>query len=230
MKMFIFLSVVMMAYGCDAHIDQGKDVRNISGFKSLRVSDGINVYLTQGDDFYVRVEADDDELDRIVTEVEGQTLNIYYKGRSWLNFNMGHSNVYITMPVVESITSSGGSDVYGQNTIKASDLELHSSGGSDINIDVEANELTIHSSGGADVRAEGHADYLEAHSSGGSDILGYDLEVKVAILDSSGGSDIKITVNDEITANASGGSDIYYRGNPEKVNVNSSGGGDVHKR
>ena len=49
-------------------------------------------------------------------------------------------------------------------------------------------------------------------------------------MNSSGGSDLSIAVRDEIVANASGGSDIRYTGEPRSVNVNASGGGGVSRR
>ena len=68
------------------------------------------------------------------------------------------------------------------------------------------------------------------HSSGGSDFNASGLQTEEADLHSSGGSDLSIAVRDRIVANASGGSDITYSGEPRSVNVNASGGSDIRRR
>jgi hypothetical protein len=67
-------------------------------------------------------------------------------------------------------------------------------------------------------------------SSGGSDLNASRLTANTAEVESSGGSDLSIAVRDAIVANASGGSDISYSGQPTTVKVNASGGGDVRQR
>jgi len=46
-------------------------------FKTIKVSRGLDVYLTQGDQVNITVEADENLQDIIVTVVEGNTLKIY---------------------------------------------------------------------------------------------------------------------------------------------------------
>jgi hypothetical protein len=54
--------------------------------------------------------------------------------------------------------------------------------------------------------------------------------VQRADLESSGGSDIKVTVEEELTARASGGSDIEFKGNPRIVDTNTSSSADIRRR
>ena len=86
------------------------------------------------------------------------------------------------------------------------------SGGSDFDGKVETGELNIQASGGSDVRISGKTDRLIIDASGGSDFKGYDLASDICNVEASGGSDIQVTVNKELSANASGGSDVYYKG------------------
>ena len=206
------------------------EVRNLKDFNGIEVGGGINVYLTQGKEYYVEVIAEEKILEEVKTEVSGDVLKIFRKNSSWFNWSSGSIKVYVTTPSVEYLSSSGGSNVYGENNFNSSDIVIRSSGGSDIKISVNANNVEISSSGGADVHISGTAEFVKASSSGGSDINCYDLVAKTAELHSSGGSDIQMTVTEELDARSSGGSDIYYKGNPEKVHADSSGGSDVHKR
>jgi hypothetical protein len=66
--------------------------------------------------------------------------------------------------------------------------------------------------------------------SGGDDVTS-ETPVNVEALDVliSSGSDIHVSASKEITGYISGGGDVYYSGNPEKISVDARGGSEVHK-
>lgn len=51
-----------------------KENRDLSGFTGVQISSGIDVYLSQGDQFEVVVEADENLHDVILTRLEGKML------------------------------------------------------------------------------------------------------------------------------------------------------------
>ena len=223
----LFLLVALAMSSCIGNRNRAplsRAVRDVAPFTTINVEDGIDIYLTIAKHESIEVETHEDMLDLLATEVDDGILHVYFKrSRPWFST----ARVYVTTPEVHKITASGGSDVKGENTIETDHLTIKASGGSDIYLTVQVNSLNIESSGGADIHLSGNAQRIEARTSGGSDLKAADLTVKEAVLQSSGGSDIRITVTEALTANASGGSDIYYKGNPEIIKANSSGGGDV---
>ena len=126
------------------------------------------------------------------------------------------------------ISSSGGSDVYLKNLVRISNLcKFSQSGGSDLKAsDLECDKIEVRTSGGSDISLAGNANSGLYRSSGGSDIHAYKFVVKILDCASSGGSDIEATATESLDASASGGSDIRYKGNP-KVNKSASGGSDI---
>ena len=209
---------------------QQRETRQLSGFDAISVGGGIDLFLRQGDTFLVEVESSDGELDEIVTEVRAGTLEIKRK-RSFGFFDWGdHGSVSVTLPKLVSLTASGGSDARSGGPFTSDSLSLVASGGSDVDMEVAAATLQVQASGGSDVRLSGSARSANVHSSGGSDFNASGLQTEEADLHSSGGSDLSIAVRDRIVANASGGSDITYSGEPRSVNVNASGGSDIRRR
>jgi hypothetical protein len=90
--------------------------------------------------------------------------------------------------------------------------------------------LSIEQSGGSSVELTGKVMDLNLESSGGGNLKGYDLVTDNATIHSSGGSDVELTVNKELSVVSSGGSDVRYKGRGVVRSVNSSGGGSVsHK-
>ena len=62
----------------------------------------------------------------------------------------------------------------------------------------------------------------------GSDVHGYDMIVNYWMVETSGGSEVRITLNNRINGQVSGGSDIYYKGSASS-SVNKSGGSSIKK-
>ena len=213
--------------------DANAQKRSIGSFHAIKIEDGVDLYLTQGDQEAVAVSASNDEYrDNIITKVEDGVLKIYYGERSGFNITWKNRKLraYISAKAIDEIKASGGSDVLIQGTLTATKLNLDLSGGSDFVGEVKATELEIEQSGGSDVSISGTATNLKVSGSGGSDFNGYKLTTDFVVIHVSGGSDAQLMVNKELYAEASGGSDIDYRGNPEIRHKSSSGGSSVTKR
>jgi hypothetical protein len=209
---------------------QQRETRPLEGFDAIEVGGGINLSLRQGERFVVEVVAEEN-LDEIVTEVRGGTLEIRRKqSLGFFDWGDDHGSVNVTLPKLTALHASGGSDVTTEGTFAAEALAVGASGGSEVTIAVAAGTLVVEASGGSDMRLSGTARSARVQSSGGSDLDASRLEAEEAEVESSGGSDLAIAVRDKIVANASGGSDITYSGNPSSVNVNTSGGADVTRR
>jgi hypothetical protein len=86
-------------------------------------------------------------------------------------------------------------------------------------------------SGGAEVYGEGTftGNNLVIRTSGGGGVR-LDIAMDDVEASTSGGSDIRVTVVDSLTARASGGSDISYEGDPQDRDIDSSGGADIRHR
>ena len=97
------------------------------------------------------------------------------------------------------------------------------SGACDFKGAVSVAELKISLSGASDVTIKGTATDVQIESSGASDFKGFDLTTDFCKAKASGASDVNITVNKVLIANASGASDIYYKGNAELKESHASG-------
>ena len=83
MKKIIFLACIFMAFVAQAQTkmgviyDENVQVRKLPNFTSIRVSNAIELYISQSDKTEVAVSAKSDEYrNRIITEVSGGTLII----------------------------------------------------------------------------------------------------------------------------------------------------------
>ena len=196
-------------------------------FSEVKVSTGIDLYLTQGNNVSVTVEADDNIIDLLITEVKGDVLHVHF------DKNIGRvesKKVYLTMPDIKSLKASSGADIVTKSKIKADKLNISASSGADIEAELEVNELICKSSSGSDIDLRGKSNKATVQASSGSEINASELIVNHVIAESSSGADITITANESLTADASSGADIRYKGSPKEKDIDKSSGGSVRSR
>lgn len=236
MKKIVFAVFVFMisasVYAQKTIHDANAEARNISGFHAIEVSGGINLYLTNGDEAVAVSAKDKDIRDRIVTEVKDGVLKIYFDWKSGLKLNLRGSSLkaYVSFKTLDKLYASGGSDVLLEGTVQSGKLDLHLSGGSDFKGRLEVGSLMISQSGGSDCNVNGKVTDIKIEASGGSDFSGYDLVTDNCVIQASGGSDVEVTANKEFYAEASGASDVRWKGAAEVKGAKASGAGSVsHK-
>jgi len=225
-----FFSLNLMAANGNSDKTQ---TRQVSNFNGIKVSTGIDLYITMGTTEEVKIVADDDIIDKIITEVKDGKLHIYTKqSNNWFNWNGGNQTrkAYVTVKELESINASSGSDVSSENTLTGEDLKVNASSGSDVAIDIFYKNVWVDASSGSDAKLSGKVKTLNAEASSGSDIVAKNLESKICKVSVSSGSDATVNVADELYANASSGGDIGYYGNPQVKDINESSGGDVSQK
>lgn len=196
-------------------------------FTTIKASEGLDVYLTQSDEESITVEADENLQALIITEIDNGVLKIHTKQ------NIGKSTskkVKVHFKDVSDIISSSGSDVYGTNTIHAETLNLKSSSGSDMELDVNTNTLNCKSSSGSDLKLSGKTIKLSADASSGSDIKASDLFAEATEAKASSGSDVTVNTSKSLIAKASSGGDVNYFGNPEKVEKSNNPSGSIKQK
>ena len=211
--------------------DENAQPRTIGSFHAIKVSNAIDLFLSQSDEEALAVSAIKPEFrDRIKTVVEDGVLKISYDddGKWW----KGNKKLraYVSFKTLTRLTAGGASDVTVEGTIKANELTLSMGGASDFKGAIEANSLDVNLSGASDAVIQGKVTVLTVDANGASDFKGYDLQADNCSVEASGASDIKITVNKELNARASGASGVHYKGEGVIRELRTSGASNVSKR
>ena len=100
------------------------DTRSVSDdFTRISASEGLMVYVTQADEFHIEVEADENIIDLIATDISNGKLRIHARE----NIGRATKNIYVTLPKITVLESSSGAHLETKNTIKTNELELNGS-------------------------------------------------------------------------------------------------------
>ncbi len=180
------------------------ETRELPKFSAVDFGGAIEMEIVAQKDQRVEIEADDNILPLITTEVKGGTL--YISNQQRINW---HSKVKVRISVTDlnSLNVSGASKANASN-IKCDNFKLDVSGASKIKLDGETNNLSVEASGASRVEAS-------------------DLKAVKATADASGASKIYVNATESVEADASGASGISYSGNPKNVKKNASGASSV---
>jgi len=193
-------------------------------FTKVSASEGLMVYVTQADEFSIEVEADDNVIDFIDTEIRNGKLRID------CNRNIGRAtkNIYVSLPKVTELSASSGSQLETKNTIKTSELEIDGSSGAILELEIVSNEIGIDASSGANLRISGTTDEAIIDVSSGGNINAKDLLTKNCNAAASSGGNVKVQVSRSLVADASSGGNISYSGDPS-IETKKSVSGSVHQ-
>jgi hypothetical protein len=183
------------------------EVRDLANFQAVDVGGVFQVEITAQKDFAVEIEADDNVLGLIKTDVRGGVLHITTEKKI---SSRNAIRVRISAPDIERLDVSGAAKVTVDG-LKNGGLRVDSSGASKIVLAGESTKLNIDVSGATKIDAE-------------------NLRTENANIEASGACHVTVNVTGEIRVDASGASKIVYAGSPTNVIEKTSGASRVKSK
>ena len=183
--------------------------------------------IIQGENEGLVVQAEDNLMEYIITEVNGDQLRLGVQPKFILSPKK--EIVYtLTIKDLEYMEVSGAATA-NIPTLETDDLTVQVSGASNCTIDsLTAVTLRVEVSGASHAQISGTVDELQADVSGASSLKAGDLESREANVDASGAGNVTVWVTDDLNADASGAASINYYGDPD-VREDTSGAASVRK-
>lgn len=209
MKNLLFF--LLFAFSCTSHnfeaTGQNSAKRTVSGFDEISISGGFDkIILKEGASEGVEIESDGADLEKIITETNGNTLEIHTKR----GYDPGNKKIKITVTFkkLREINNSGSSDIATESPIRGDEFEFNSSGSGDFSAEFDVRKLEVHISGSADMKLKGTADSQAYAISGSGDIDAQNLKGKDAEVAISGSGDVDLNVSGRVKSSVSGSGDV----------------------
>jgi hypothetical protein len=235
--------------GCDAVCVNGEGntvivSRQVGNFSEINFGTEGTVYVTQGSETSLTIEAQQNVIDDLITEVHGNELEIYNDHCLRDHVPM---IIRITTPDISALIMSGSGDmiltgkvntgslslvisgsgsIQAQDTVFASAVKLTESGSGFINVLAECENATTVISGSGEVTLNGHATDQHITISGSGGFYGFGFVTDATTVEVSGSGLAEVFANLMLNVSISGSGSVYYKGNPS-VTANISGSGEV---
>lgn len=236
MKTYI-IGLIMAFFLLTTYLADAQDLTltpAVSGFSTLKVSSGVQVFLTQGETESVRIEARGFTNDDIIAEVDGGELKLSIRLQGWLGKNRAdrttnrYVKAYLTARQLTEITVTSGAQLTGEGTFNAEKLAIHSKLGAEITLAVAATDVELSAGAGANATVEGSAETVTANASGGATLRANDLKTNTVQADASSGANVRVYAENELFLRASTGGSISHSGPGRVVSRKTSLGGSAN--
>jgi hypothetical protein len=197
------------------------------------LEDNINLIMTSGNAVQLSVEAGENLLPLIKTEISGNEIHIRNENKcNWVRSYKHKPTVYLTLPMVDYIEYSGSGDITMTNTFTGDTIAVNSWNGSgtiNINLNYNASHLNVHT-GPADINVTGTVSHSYVWYAGNGMVHAENFTSYYTYITNKGTGNCYLNITNELYANISWTGCIYYSGNPQIVVPNISGKGTLIKQ
>ncbi len=201
------------------------ETRDVSGFNEVSLEVPSTLYITQGDTESLTIEADDNVLELIETEVNGSRLTLGIKPTISLNLG-SRIKFYLTVKDLNAIRINGSGRVEAE-TLTTTDLILGISGsGAYVIIQLTAARLETNIDGSGKIIVAGTAPELDVHISGSGNFNCPDLAAQNAVVKIDGSGSVTLWPTDTLDIRISGSGTVRYYGSPT-ITQSISGSGSI---
>lgn len=172
---------------------------------------------------YTTIEYDENLLHHIKTESVNERLIIRSQKELFSKRDI-HVNVHYVN--LDKIDAHSFAEIVFTNPYRGERLAMDLTGACDVKGEVFADAVDIDVSGAADLDLSGKVRKFKGKFTGAGNYRGFGLITDTCILDVSGAADAQVHVLNYLKVDASGATDVVYRGSP-KVDQDISGAGEV---
>ena len=221
MRITILLVLAILFASCAHDVDDKggikgngtitKENRRTTGnFDTVIASENLRVYITQSDNFNIVVEADENIINLIGTDINDGKLLIHTHS----NIGRATKKIYVSLPNISALVSSTGSILQTQGALKEESLSIASNTGSFLNAEIYAEELSVNGKEGARLSISGEVNKTTIDVSSGSFMDGKKLRTIDCTAMASFGGNVEIEVSKSLIADSNSGGSISYLGEP----------------
>ncbi|MEJ8755543.1 head GIN domain-containing protein [Pontibacter sp. H259] len=231
-RLLLVLASLMLLGSCeDKNCIKGEGpvetrLLNLDSFSRIEANGDFNVFITQGPTQKVEVRGEPNILDQLQTDITNSTWKITHDNCVRRSKEV---EVFITLPVYESLYLNGSGYIQGQQHITASDLDIAVNGSGKISLDVDASKIISRVTGSGKVHLQGSAPVHRINMSGSGRAETYGLASENVSVTLSGSGVAQVSAATLLDVSISGSGIVYYKGEPT-VNQEISGSGKVVKQ
>ncbi len=205
--------------------------RTTTGYDKVDLTGAMDVELVKGTEGRLRIEAEENLIPHITTEVKnGELVISVEKG---FNLQPSRNNpIKVTVPFesLDGVYLTGSGDIYTSDMIKSENFETKVTGSGNIRLQLQAKQARARLTGSGNMDLRGSAEDFNCKITGSGDINAFDFKCEAVDATVIGSGNLQVHATEELRANVPGSGDIVYSGNPRKEDFKTLGSGSVSKQ
>lgn len=200
--------------------------RSVSDFHAIDLSLAGDVEFSVADHYSVEVQAQENLLPILKTEVENGKLKIYFSE------NVRQSEgikIRVSAPSFDALDLAGSGSMRAMTAVKSSKMDMDVSGSGNVYISQgEFGDMNCDISGSGGIELGGTANSLDVDVSGSGEVNAKELTANSLKAEVAGSGTISCHVVQTLKADIAGSGEVFYSGNPT-VEADVSGSGKVRR-
>ena len=231
-----FLAIVLFtATSCGWRSVRGNgnvttQTRNEASFNGVKTAGSFDLYVTQGETQSIRIEAEENLLKYITTEIEGGVLKV--RVRRGVNLRPRKDmKVFVTAPNFKELGIAGSGNIIAESDIKSTDnMEFSIAGSGDVRVAaIDAPKITVRISGSGSANIAGNTRDAVFRIAGSGDVKCKELKAENTEVHIAGSGNVWTYCSQNLDVHIAGGGDVHYLGNPVNVKQKIAGSGNMFK-
>ena len=204
------------------------ETRPVSGFNAIRLDGAGRLLISQGMTESLEIQAEDNLIDELTSQVEGGTLVLGHQERRWRKSILPTRPIVYTLVVTDlaKLTLNGAGDIDLQSLqTDALVLEINGAGNFEIT-DLTAESLSVNLAGTGSITVSGVVAEQEVSLDGAGSYQAGDLQTRSTAIEINGLGSGTVWATETLEISINGGGSVSYYGSPN-VSQEITGLGDV---
>lgn len=201
--------------------------RDLRDFSGVEVAGHFDVYVTQGTDYSVKLEGDENLLQYVEIQKDGEMLEIGTREGYSLNPRAG-LKVYVTAPRLQTFSVAGSGELRSQNKLTGERMKVDVAGSGNTVLEVDAPQVDLDIAGSGTITLKGTTRSLSTDIAGSGEVHAFELMSEEAKVDIAGSGNVELYASKVLKVSTAGSGDVQYRGNPS-VSHDKAGSGSLRK-
>jgi hypothetical protein len=223
--------------------------RQISSITGVELDTSGDLTLTQGDSESLTIEAEDNLLPLLTSEVVNGTLKLSTKPNTSISATKPIKYT-LTVKNIAALIANGSGSITSSDLVSANGFEIALSGSGSLNLSslksdkvsvslngsgsadidmLNAQSLDANLSGNGALQVAGTTPDQHINLSGSGDFHGDNLVGKTGVATANGSGSITLQVSDKLIASSNGSGDITYIGHPA-ITQQGNGSGNIRQK
>lgn len=224
--LLIIISAVLTA--CQTVSGSGNVIseeREVASFSGISLDSFGDLILTQAEEQSVLIEAEDNVLPYITTQVRNGVLEIGTQDNVSIHTNKS-ARYIISTPNIEDLIITGSGTISAES-INGDNLSLEIDGSGEIFLGaVDANQVNSHIAGSGDIKIEGTTTTQKITIDGSGNYKAFNLTAEATVVNITGSGEVEVWTTELLSVEIDGSGDVRYQGRP-KIDESIAGSGTL---
>lgn len=229
----LILLLAAILQSCNANFNsksenQVIDEQAVDGASKLKISGIFNLYLSQGDQPNLKIEGDEELVQKLKVTQDGEWLELDFEKVNENFFKKNSKlNVYLTLSELEEFVFDGVGNIKTEGTLEVEDISIRGDGVGNLNLELQANTIKAVFSMLGNINLSGSVNSIALSNDGLGNVDASGLIAQNMNLKSSGIGRVAVHCEGDLSIIVDGIGTVSYEGNPNVIKEEINGIGKV---